>query len=388
MRKNVLVLTRWHPDAFNPVKCVFVKNILTAQAEHTDCNYTLLSPTPYFPTSLSRIFNKYPQSPYVRNMQGYKIFCPCYFKLPHPLLQSLECRRYLDATLRCIKKETLRFDIIHSHGFYPDAYVAVKVGALLNIPVVVHAHDSYFPALRKKHISAIDEIMIKAGRIIAVSNFQKYTIESVYPQHQAKISVVNNGVDLTQFRYRKKETSGDLLRLVFVGPLIEGKRVINLLNAFATISGRFPTSSLDIYGDGERRAECESTIIKLRLEKRVKICGIIENSCLPEIFPRYDLLIFPSMYETFGIVPLEALACGVPVVASRVGAVPEMVSSQDYGVLVEPDNTQELAAAIEKALHLKWDRKKISEASTRFSLTSTVVAIEAIYNELLTKQTK
>ena len=99
-----------------------------------------------------------------------------------------------------------------------------------------------------------------------------------------------------------------------------------------------------------------------------------------EKLPCCDYLVLPSRHETFGIVLIEAMSCGLPVISTKVGSIPEIVTSQEIGVLVELDSPESLAKGIIKAFDKKWDRKRIRMYAEKFSIEETAKKIEEVYN--------
>jgi len=385
--KDVLVITRWFPNRYEPARCVFIKNLLDAQARYTRYNYTLISPVPLFPKInlpfVSKRFRNFARLDYKEQRNGYTVYRPRYFKLPHPLLKKLEWHTYLDSVLATIKKENLSFDLIHSHGLYPDGYVAVKLADYLGKPIVMHVHDSYFKKKYLVYREKIDRIMANSEKIIAVSNFQKEILIGVYPNYVTKISTIYNGIDIDKFEighYKKR----DIVNLVFVGNLTDEKGVDILIQGIKLLQKHYnKTISLDIYGEGENKKRYQSMVNRLHLTNVIKFKGVINNEVLPQYLKEYSLFVLPSRYETFGVVLIEAMASGVPIVATRAGAIPEIVSSDEVGILVEPNNPRSLAEGIKKATNRHWNRERMRDYVQKFSLEHTAKKIEKIYNNIL-----
>lgn len=384
----ILVITRWFPNNYEPVKCIFTKNILDAQAKYTKYNYTLISPVPYFPKVnlpfLSEKFKNFSRLPYKENRNDYDIYRPKYFKLPHPLSKELEWYTYFRAVGRVIKKERLRFELIHCHGIYPDGYVAVKIGEYFGVPVVIHLHDSYFKEIHKTYLHKIDNIMSYCKRVIAVSEFQKRNIAEIYNNYAGKICAIYNGVDINKFvgveRPPLLDKNGG--RIVFIGNLLDVKGIDILIRAINILKNRIPIY-LDIYGDGKNKKEYQDTVNELGIGNIIKFKGLINNNVLPQYLKKYSFLVLPSRYETFGIVLIEAMACGIPVIATKVGAIPEIVASSEVGILVEPNSPELLAKGIKNAINKDWNRELIINYAKKFSIKKTAREIEKVYDEIL-----
>jgi len=248
--------------------------------------------------------------------------------------------------------------------------------------MVVHAHESYFEKLDDEYGKDIEKIISGSEKVIAVSEYQKKTVISRHVNSSGRIDVVYNGVDTKRFRPIEKR--GDVAarqpRLVFVGHLVDRKGVDILIEAVDLLKDDF-SFTLDIYGEGSEGKKYGEMVENKRLSHIVNFKGLINNDRLSKVLPDYTCLILPSRKETFGIVLIEAMACGIPVVVSKVGAAEEIVSQGESGVLVDAFDPASLARGIKSILLGQWDVRKISACGRRFSLESAVEDIERIYEQ-------
>jgi glycosyltransferase involved in cell wall biosynthesis len=181
-----------------------------------------------------------------------------------------------------------------------------------------------------------------------------------------KIHVIPNGVDVERFRYLARSEARDKLRLpgnaeilISVGALIPAKGHHLLIRAFAQVALQHPTLQLHLLGEGAYRPELERLVRQLGLQERVQLPGKRPNEELQLWFSAADLSCLASAREGWPNVITESLACGTPVVATRVGGIPEILHKPELGVLVEP-RIDSIASGIEAALSKKWDRGAIS----------------------------
>lgn len=195
-----------------------------------------------------------------------------------------------------------------------------------------------------------------------------------------KIKVIGNGIDPERFHgldrleaRRQLGIRADARVLVAVGSLVPVKGHALLISAVAQIASRYADLLLYIVGDGPERARLQSKIRASGLEQRVFLTGNQPNQSLGLWFNAADMSCLASSREGWPNVISESLACGTPVVATRVGGVPEIITSPDLGVLVEP-NARALAEGIELALAKSWDRQILLR--TAASRTWDVVAGE------------
>src|SRR5665213_535351 len=171
------------------------------------------------------------------------------------------------------------------------------------------------------------------------------------PGAAKKLVVIHNGVrpvDLLAKLDARVILAPALRDKFWLGTLSELHKVKGLpvaLESFAEIADRFPETALVIMGDGEERGRLEKLAAQLKIAERVHFCGYVENG--PSYLPALDLFLLPSLSESFGYVVLEAGLAGLPVIASKVGGVPEIIKDGEDGVLVAPGDSQALAAALE-----------------------------------------
>ena len=202
------------------------------------------------------------------------------------------------------------------------------------------------------------------------------------PSRQAV--VVRNAVDLELFTPRKETPPGDRdgsIRVGFAGQWCRRKGISELLDAWAEVKTAFPTAQLYLAGgpalwkrDDEAPGTAESTALIHEMEHRglLSSVGTIPHSQMPQFWNSVDICVVPSLIEPFGLVALEALACGVPVIASAVGGLIEIVLEGECGLLVAPGSVAALAGALRevignKSLRQRWTAGARSRAQA-FSL--------------------
>ena len=287
------------------------------------------------------------------------------------------------------------FDIIHSHhAFTPLALKAVKAGramrraTLLTTHSISFAHESKLWEALGFTISLFTDYLKYPHRIIAVSRAAKAFIEHFT---DVPISIVPNGVDDKRFSPTKEKDKikakfgikGNVVLYVSRMSYRKGPHV--LLNAFSKIED----ATLVIVGSGEMLPFLKAQAKFLGIEDRVVFMGYVSDDLLPEIFKMADIFVLPSVSsEAFGIVVLEAMASGVPVIATDVGGIPEVLKENEAGLLVPPGNELELRNAIQKLLNneelRKWyginGRKAVEE---KYSWDKVVVEIEKVYEEII-----
>ena len=247
-----------------------------------------------------------------------------------------------------LQKEDI--DIIHGHYLYPAGAVATEVGKKHNIRTYVTSHGSDMFELYKTQPfmrSPIKKVLRDAYAVFAVSNALKHEIIATgVPGISEKTKVYWNSVDVDKFSakendsFKKENNLEDKPIVLFVGNLIKRKNVNSLLEAKKIANSDY---YLVIVGDGPQYK---------KLAKKVKDENIRDviftgaRNDVEDIIPSCDVLILPSFSESFGLVLIEALACGKPVIGSKVGGITEIIND-DVGLFVNPNKISSIARAID-----------------------------------------
>jgi glycosyltransferase involved in cell wall biosynthesis len=253
----------------------------------------------------------------------------------------------------------------------------------------------------------VDQRLAKADVIVGVSDFITDRIREAFPRHASRCITIHNGADLVPASRRNR--SGPV-RLLTVGRISPEKGLHVLVDAFARLAQQHDDVELKVVGkEGlppqEMLLNLDETprVRKLaphfrggylqhlrerlpeRSRSRVKFQGWAEHEELPAEYEDADVFVFPSVWdEPFGIPVAEAMAAGLPVVASRVGGIPEIVADGETGMLVEPDDASALAAALEQLVNDAGLRARLGEAgrlraAERFSWDRAAAAYRALF---------
>ena len=278
------------------------------------------------------------------------------------LLFGLNAKKELKSL---VEKENI--DIIHGHYLFPAGWACVKVGKSTNTKTYVTAHGSdIFEMYAKQSFMRpfIKKVLKDADTILAVSNALKDEILKIdVPKINEKIKLHWNSVDIDKFntteenkdKFKKELVNEYNLNpekpiILFVGNIIKRKNVDLIIEAKKQIN---EDANLVIVGDGPL---LESLKEKVKKDKKN---GKIDNvyftgsrTNVEDIYPSCDLLILPSFTESFGLVLIEALACGKPVIGSNIGGIKEIITD-NVGLLIDPNDSKDLANAIDKILQDK-----------------------------------
>jgi glycosyltransferase involved in cell wall biosynthesis len=332
---RVLITPEWYPDAARPYFGVFCREQARAAARAHDVVVLTWRHDPALraPFRIEQAAEDGFRTFRVR-FRGSRIpKSPGAFKLAGIATVLLRLRR-----------EGWRPDVIHAHE-YVAGRVALLLGRMLRLPVVVSEHYGGFvrnvvpPADR----AAAREVFERAAVVCPVSVDLESHLRAIAPS--ARFETVPNVVDDEVFRPAERHSPGDELRLVAVGNLVDVKGHRFLLEAMPRL-GATRKVTLDVIGDGELRPELSALAVRLGVERQVRFLGQRPKPEVAERVRAADVFVLPSLSENMPCALLEALACGVPAVASRVGGVPEVLD-ESSGVLVEPGSADDLADGVE-----------------------------------------
>ncbi|QVL49805.1 MAG: glycosyltransferase family 4 protein [Thiocapsa sp.] len=246
------------------------------------------------------------------------------------------------------------WDLIHAHWLIPQGLVALLARRLARrpVPLVCTSHGGDLFALRGIAFRALKRAVLRAShRISVVSQAMRDEVLAlgIAPE---KVAVIPMGVDLRERFTPDPRTPREQNQLLFVGRLVEKKGVGLLLKALPRILLAFPDTRLTIVGSGPLETELRELAASLRISDHVDFEGMVPQSDLPAFLRSATLFVAPFMVadsgdqEGFGLVLVEAMGCGCPVICGDVPAVRDIVLDENNGVLINPRNPVELADAI------------------------------------------
>ena len=281
------------------------------------------------------------------------------------------------------KHRGLHYDIVHSH-YWLSGWVGGRVQQWWDIPHVTTFHtlgavknavalDNDEPQLR---IETEREVAMDCHRVIATSKKEEAELMHHYQVPEEHIRIVPCGVNLDLFRLADREAARRHLRLdgesiiLFVGRIDPLKGIELLLTAMTHLQHRQKSRLLVVGGDDSSHPELQrlrGLCRSLNIQERVTFLGCVEQEELPHFYAAADVCVMPSLYESFGLVPLESLACGTPVVTARVGAVEDIVRDGETGYIVSDNDPILLAERISLVLS-NVEKHAARKGSTRESI--------------------
>ena len=272
-----------------------------------------------------------------------------------------------------------RPDLVHAH-FPAYGYAAADVCWENAIPLIVTEHSAdIFLASRKKELMVAKLAYEKASKVLAVSSALAKKMNELFG---VSAEVLPNVLDPTVIVGYKGNTHG--CRFISAGNLIKRKNFQLLIRAFS--KAHIKDATLDIYGSGPLRSDLLRLIDELGLKNVVTIHPKVSREVLFKAYQESDFFVLASDSETFGVVYIEAMACGLPVIATRCGG-PEDFVDEANGLMVPVGDETALAKALVKITQTPFDRTAIAQrAIEKFSSNAIVSRLTSIYQEVLKKK--
>jgi teichuronic acid biosynthesis glycosyltransferase TuaC len=393
----ILIFTNLFPNAEDPNYGIFVYRRARQLCKGLGHSVHVVAPVPYFPKwlpiparlrTLPRVARwlRLSRIPAQERCNDIKVYHPRYFMLPtisapfHGLLMFLGA---ISLVLRL--QARLRFDCVDAHFVYPDGFAAVLIAKLLRLPVAVTAHGcdlNFYPQSRVLR-PLIRWTLHRADRVICVCMaLQSIALRLNVPND--RVVVIPNGVDLKFFHPIDKTEARLTLSvlpnaevILAVAELTPRKGHQVLIQAVSRLCGKFPKLQLFIIGEGDLGGALQREVSALGLERQVFLKGAVKNEELFRWYSAADLTCLPSSREGLPCALLESLACGTPVVATAVGGTPELVNSQNLGVLVQQD-VFSISNGLEQALQINWNRAVLTRHVRRYTWEQTAVETERV----------
>jgi glycogen(starch) synthase len=314
----------------------------------------------------------FPGSPNYEEMDGVKVYRAS-TELGHPnfltwvlLFNHFLTKRMADVTSK------VDFDVMHVHDWLA-AFSGISFKHYLKKPIVLTVHSTEVGRAQGLHspdsfsINGIEWwAMYEANRVIVCSHSMKNEICDHFNLPREKVDVIPNAIDATKYqisvdrgavRQRYGVGYGEKL-ILCVGRLVPQKGIEYFIRAIPRIAKRYPEAKFVIVGEGWSRDILEAEAHASGHGRKIQFTGFASDQEVINLMTSADVLVVPSIYEPFGIVALEGMATGVPVVASKVGGLSEVIEHDRTGLFVYPKNPESIAWGIDKVLsdpdHAKW----------------------------------
>ena len=386
---KLLTFTTLYPNAVRPNQAIFVETRLRHLVASGQAESRVVAPVPWFPFTSKHfgVYGDYARVPAAETRSGIQVLHPRYPVIPKIGMRATPflLERASRASIGRLLDEGYDFDLIDAHYFYPDGVAAVGLGKYFNKPVVVTARGSdislipQYPGPRKR----IQWAAAKADAMITVCNALKDELVALGAD-AGRITPLRNGVDLQRFQPGPRAELRAALGLtgyvlLSVGHLVTLKGHDLAIGALVHL----PDVTLMIAGGGVEATRLAALAAQLGVAPRVRFLGPVPQADLPRYYGAADALVLASSREGWANVLLEAMACGTPVVASRVWGTPEVVASADAGVLMNERSAAGVAAGVDALRAAPPERAATRRYAEQFSWDATTAGQLALFGKVL-----
>ncbi|HXG02282.1 MAG TPA: glycosyltransferase [Candidatus Binatia bacterium] len=363
---KVLVLSSVFPNPRQPALGVFVRERARRMARA--CAMQVVAPVPWFPLNGLIRGPRFTGIPPLERQDGLTVHHPRAFSVPR-YLKSLDGLFYAASVAPVLARlrRDFAFDVIDAHFAYPDGLAGVLLGRLFRVPVMVTLRGSIVRlATYATHRPQLRWTLARASAVVSVSRSLR-DVAVALGRPPERIRVIPNGVDTGRFRPLDRAAAraacglpADRTVLLAVGGVYDGKGHHLVVEALPRLVRRYPDLLYVVVGaerPGERYRERLGALAeRLGVARHLRLAGPRPPEELPAWYSAADLFCLATRSEGWANCLLEALACGLPVVTTRVGGNPEIVRDGVDGLLVPWGDVAALAEAIEAALERPWDR--------------------------------
>ena len=357
--KSILVLSHMYPRDYHPAGGGFVHEQVKA-LRGVGYDVRVLSGEPHWintlnPAKIFRGFRGALVKPVWNEFEGVPVL-----KFPYVVSNALPFQTHaftyskgLKRVIAAVKRD-FDFELVHAHTSYTDGTAGAIIADTYRVPLVLTEHTGPFSTLTRTPFlrRATTRALQRADTVITVSKTlgddvkRELSLDAYHP-----ILVIPNVVDTNLFRPLPPRSQDNLLRAIWVGHFVEVKRVPDLLRAFQKARLSEPRLRLRLVGTGEGELEVRSIVAQCGLAEHVEFAGHVKTSDLPREYANADFLVISSRTETFGVVAIEAMSCGKPVLTTNCGGPAEIVTDPALGIISSGFGVDEFCDSILQICH-------------------------------------
>lgn len=385
---RILTVTNLYPSAAKPVHGVFVEERMTRYAARHGAELRVMAPVPWFPfESGFGDYSRLARTPRQEVRKGIPVLHPRVLVVPKvgmrfaPDLWKL-CLR---PVLRALRSEW-PFDLLDAHYVYPDGVALVDLAREMGVPVVLSARgtDVHLIATMRGPRERILRACLGASSVVAVSHaLARHLVEIGVPE--GKVRVVQNGADVESFAPppgppQRKLAPGRVL--LGVGRLVPQKGFHLAIDALAALLPKYPDLQLVLAGSGSERDALARQAARLGVGERVRFLGEVVHEEIPRLLWGSDRLVLPSFREGHPNAVVEAVAAGVPVVATAIGGIPEIVD-EEVGEIAERPEAGAFARALERSLARTYEAASFARRREGLRWDRSLDLLHAVFREAL-----
>lgn len=377
---KVLVVSHMYPSVFNEIAGIFVHQQVKELIKQ-GCEVKVVSPIPWAPFPIKHLSAKwraYAAIPNLAHWEGVEIYHPRYISFPKAYLFEYSGHFMHRDIKDLVNKiyDQFKFDLIQAHVALPDGFAAMLLKQIYNKPLVVtiHGQDLQQTVYTNKQCKkALSKVFAQADRIITVSEKLKNIAFKEFGFSE-KITVINNGITADKLVFKETEISelgteyAGHKTILSVSNLIISKGIDLNLKAIAQLVEKHPKLKYVIIGDGLELSNLRTLMSDLKLNKQVEFLGRLSHELVMKHMAVADIFSLPSWNEGFGVVYVEAMACGKPVIACQGEGIEDVVTDGETGLLVKPKDVDSLVNALDFLLSNPEEAQAIGERAKRLVL--------------------
>ncbi len=389
---RVLALSEFYPHEKNPHEGVFVRDQLLHLASH--CEIRVMAPAMrHVPLPRYKLLREQesPAGDFPQSTLPTTRF-PVW-NLPI-VAEYIAPGTHLRAVRKTLSKKKFTPDLIHAFWAYRSGFVGAQLKQEFNCPLVITVEGSDVhtwldePKKRDKILFALQsaDAIICLSRVLA----DRVTAEGISP---ARLHLIPNGADLSSFAHRPTALTGELRNrlsnvslFLCVANFLPVKGHDVLIKAMAKLP--HDAGAAIFVGDGPERPRLEKLVEELQLTPRIFFAGKKSHAEIAEWMSAVDALVVPSRNEGGPVVVIEALACGLQVVGTAVGMIPEVIDSEEFGFVVPAEDPAALASALSKIAPRKVDKEKLRARAEMFSWERLSERVLQVYRSVVGESRK
>lgn len=375
---KVLVISHMYPSTFNEISGIFVHEQVKALVEK-GVEVRVISPVPWTPFPINQLNPKwkaYSKIPLCSTRDGIRVYYPRYLVFPRALFFASSGERMYQGIQKLVEEvyQDFPFDLIHAHTALPDGYASMLLIPRYRKPLVVTIHGQDFQPPVSTSRSCIEEIQLvssHASKIIVVSNKLKLLAQQSF-QNAKEIVVIPNGINLEDLAPGELgATNKGKVTILSVSGLTYAKGIDLNLQALARLRLKHKNVRYVIIGNGPERTRLISSARRLGILNQVEFLGFLPHKETMRYMAQCDIFSLPSWDEGFGIVYLEAMASGKPIIGCAGEGLEDFVEHKRTGWLVKPRDVDSLVEALDYLLSNPEEAKAMGERARKVALQYT-----------------
>lgn len=390
---RTLLFSTLYPSSVRPLHGIFIETRLRELLKSGQVETRVVAPVPWFPSSHPRwgSYAGFAGTPRRERHNGIDVLHPRYPLVPKVGMTSAPLFVALAAapSVRRLLDEGFDFDVIDAHYYYPDGVAAALLAKWFGKPLTITARGSDLTVLTQFRLPlkmmrwAASRADASIGVCAALANvFLEWGVA------KQRVHVMRNGVDTQLFKPRHQTDEIDLRQqygqplLLSVGRLVELKGHHLVIEALSVVRLTYPATHLVIVGDGPELGALQALVARHELNHAVTFAGAVPQQELCRWYGASDLMILASRSEGWANVLLESMACGTPVLSTRLWGTPEVVADDRVGLLVDRRDTASLVDGIMSMLAAPRDRKTVRQYAEGFGWAQTTKAQLDLFGHL------